>query len=114
MGWLNWWLLPKIKVFYRSEWTNGGILTIFKYKNECYKQLERRKVDEKNWVICLVSTFPSRVMVFKLSKKGHFLQCCADLSKKSKPLKPIYMYASERSHYTFSENAMVFRGLSHR
>ena len=44
-------------------------------------------------------------MVCKLSKKGHFLQFRADLSKKSKSVKAIYIYASESSHYTFLENA---------
>ena len=53
-------------------------------------------------------------MVFKLSKNGHFLQFCADLSKKSKSLKAICIYASESSHYTLSVNAMFYRGLSHR
>ena len=72
------------------------------------------KVDEKNGVICLVSMFPSWVMVFKLSKKGHFLQFCADLSKKSKSVKAIYIYASESSHYILSENAMAYSDLSHR
>ena len=52
-------------------------------------------------------------MVCKLFKKVHFLQFCADLSKKSKSVKAIYIYASERSHYTLSENAMVYRVLSH-
>ena len=70
-------------------------------------------VDEKNEVICLVSISPSWVMVFKLSKKGHFLQFCADLSNKSKSLKAIYIYASEGSHYTLLENLIVYRGLRH-
>ena len=72
------------------------------------------KVDGKNGVICLVSMFPSWIMVCKLSKKVQFLQFCADLSKKSKSVKAIYIYASESSHYTLSENGMVYRGLSHR
>ena len=72
------------------------------------------KVDEKNGVICLVSLFPSWVKVLKLSKKVHFLQFCACLSKKPKSFKAIYIYASERSHYILSENGMVYRGLSHR
>ena len=42
-----------------------------------------QKVDEKNGVICLVCMFPSRVMILKLSKKVHFWQFCADVSKKS-------------------------------
>ena len=71
-------------------------------------------LDEKNGVICLVSMFPSLVMVLKLSKKVHFLQFCADLSKKPKSVKAIYLYAFESFHYTLSENDMVYRGLSHR
>ena len=86
---------------------------ISKYKNECYKQLERKKVDEKNGVFCLVSMFPSWVMVLKLSVKRHFMLFCADLSKKTKSVKAIYIYASESSHYTLSENDMVYRGLNH-
>ena len=72
------------------------------------------KVDEKNGVICLVSMFPSWVMVHQLSKKVHFLQFCADLSKKSKSIKAIYIYASESSLSTLSENGMVYRDPSHR
>ena len=47
-------------------------------------------------------------MVHKLSKKVYFLQFCADFSKKLKPVKAIYIYASERSYYTLSENGMVY------
>ena len=53
------------------------------------------KVNEKNGVICLVSMFSSWVMVVKLSKRVHFLQICAELSKKSKPIKAIYIFAFE-------------------
>ena len=57
----------------------------------------------------------SRVMFLKLSKKVHFLQLCAELSKKPKSVKAIYMYASGSSHYTLSENGMaVYKGLIHR
>ena len=45
--------------------------------------IRAEKEDEKNEVICLVSMFLFRDMVLKLSKKVHFLQFCADLSKKS-------------------------------
>ena len=34
-------------------------------------------------------------MVFKLSKKGHILQFCDDLSKKTKSIKVIYIDASD-------------------
>ena len=54
------------------------------------------KVDGRNGVIFLVSVFYSRVMVLKLCKKLHFLQLWADLSKKSKYIKVIYIYASEK------------------
>ena len=41
----------------------------------------------KNEVICLVSMFPSLVMILKLFKKVQFLQFCVDLSKKSNSVK---------------------------
>ena len=58
--------------------------------------------------------FSSGDMLCKLSKKVNFLQFYADLNKKSKSVKAIYIYASESSYYTLSENTMVYRGLSHR
>ena len=70
-------------------------------------------VDERNGVICLVSMYPYWVIVLKLSKKVHFLQFCVDLSKTPKSVKAIYIYSSERSHYTLSENDMVHGYLSH-
>ena len=63
---------------------------------------------------CPVSMFPSWVKVLKLSKKMHFLQFCADLSKKSKSIKAIYIYASERSRYTLSENRIVYYAMTLR
>ena len=77
-------------------------MTTFKYKNESYKQLERKKANKKNGVIFQVSF---------LSKKAHFLQFCANLIKKSKSVKATYIYASESS---LSENGMTYRGLYHR
>ena len=67
----------------------------------------------KNGVICLVSMFPSWVMTLKLSKKVYFMQFCADVSEKSKSVKAFAIYASKSSHYTLSENGMVYSGLSH-
>ena len=67
------------------------------------------KIRWKNGVICLVSMFPSWVMVLKLSKKVHFLQFCADLSKKPKSVKTIYVHAFESSHYILSKNYMAYR-----
>ena len=68
------------------------------------------KVDEKNWVIRLVDMFPFWVMVPKFSKKVHF---CVDLSKKSKSIKAIYIYASERSRYALSENGIVYYAMTY-
>ena len=67
--------------------------------------VKAEKVDERDGVICLASMFLTWVMVLKLS----FLQFCADLSKKPKPVKAICMYWSDSSHYTLSENDIVYR-----
>ena len=89
--------------------TNFDIFQIQKWISQTVRA---QKVDEKNGVICLVSFFPSWVMVLKLPKIVHFLQICADLSKKSKSIKAIYLYPSERPHHALSENSMFYRGLS--
>ena len=52
-------------------------------------------------------------MVLKLSKKVHFLQFCADLSKKTKSIQAIYIYASERSQYALSENGIVYCAMTY-
>ena len=52
-------------------------------------------------------------MAFKLFKKVHFLQFCADLRKKSKSIKAIYIYASERPCYELSENGIVYYGTTY-
>ena len=44
----------------------------------------------------------------KLSKKVHFLKFCADLSKKSKSIKAIYIHATERYCCTLSKNGIVY------
>ena len=51
-------------------------------------------------------------MVLKLPTTLHFLQICADLRKKSKSIKAVYLYPSDRPHHAFSENSMFYRGLS--
>ena len=43
----------------------------------------------------------------------HFLQFGADLSKKSKSIKAIYIYASERSRYALSENGIVYYAMTY-
>ena len=73
--------------------------------------IRTEKVDVKNGVICLVSIFPSRVMVRKLSKKVHFFQFWEDLSKKSKYIKAIYIYASARVPWILSENGIIYNAM---
>ena len=90
----------KIQVFCSAAWTKGG-----PHENEFWqfsntkKWLSQtaQKVDRKNknGVICLVSFFPSWVMVLKLPKIVHFLQICTDFSKESKFIKAIYLYPPE-------------------
>ena len=75
MGCLNWQLLPKIEVFYRPEWTKWGtkskwILTIFKYKIECYKQSVKNRWKKWGHLSSFHVSFLS--YGFKLSKNGIF------------------------------------------
>ena len=69
------------------------------------------KLDGKNGVIYLVSISPFRVMVLKLSKNVHFFQFWANLNKKSKYIKAIYIYASERAPCILSENVIVYNAM---
>ena len=109
-----WWAVlistfwPKFEVFYRLKWTNGTphenwawILSIFRFRNEYYKQIGKSR-----WKIW--GHFPNWVIVCKLPKKLYFLQFCADLNKKSKSTKAIYIYASERSRYALLEIGVVY------
>ena len=66
----------------------------------------------KKDIICLVSIFFYWFMVLKLSIKVHFLQFCADLSKKPKSIKEIYIYATEMSLYALSENGIIMLWLT--
>ena len=67
-----------------------------------------RKVDK---VICLISFFSSWVMILRLPKILHFLQVCADLSKKSKSIIAIYSYLYVRPRHALSENSMFYEVL---
>ena len=51
-------------------------------------------------------------MVLRFPEIVQLLQICADLSKKSKSIKAIYLYPSERPHHALSKNSMFYRGLS--
>ena len=81
---------------------------------QAVRALDRKKKMEK-W------SYLSSFHVFFLSygpqivqKKCIFFQFCADLSNKPNSVRANYIYASEISHYTLSENDLVYRGLSHR
>ena len=63
-------------------------MTTFKYKNNVTNRAE--KAEEKNY---LISMFPSKVMVLKLSEELQYLQFCAHLNQKPKSVKTIYIYA---------------------
>ena len=52
-------------------------------------------------------------MVVKLSKKVYFLQYYAKLGKKSKSIKTIYRYASERFCNTLSENGIYYYAMTY-
>ena len=65
----------------------------FQIQKWILQTVRSEKVHARNEVICLISMFPSWVMVLKLL----CLQFFGGLSKKSKSVKAIYIYASERS-----------------
>ena len=65
-------------------------------KKRMLQTVRAEKLDKKIRVICLVSMFLTWVMACKLSKKMHFLQFCADLSKKYKSVEAIHIYVSEK------------------
>ena len=52
-------------------------------------------------------------MVLKLFEKVHFLQLCVDLSKKSRSIKVIYIYASERPCYALPENGIAYYAMTY-
>ena len=80
-----WWavqissFLPKIEVFYRPEWTEGGttwkwILSIFKFRNECYKQ--SLKSGWKNGVIFWFPCFLPNLWSLNCLKSAFFAILC--------------------------------------
>ena len=60
-----------------------------------------QRLPEKNWVICLVILFTSKVIVIEISKIVHFFVFFDDGSK--------CLSASERSHLALSKNGIVSR-----
>ena len=82
-------------------------LNIFKFGIECYKQVEQKKKMKKNGVICVVFMFPSSIMILKLLKKAHLFNFVLTWANKFKYAKASYIYGSETSRYTLSENVIV-------
>ena len=85
----------------------------FQIQKWILQTIRSEKGDEKNGVICQVSMFPSSFMALKLSKKVHFLQFCAGLSKKSRSIEAIYIHASGRSRHALSENGIVYYNMTY-
>ena len=71
-----------------------------------------REEDEKNGVICLVFMSPSWVMVLKLSKTVSFLQTFTEVSKKSKAVIAIFVYASESSRFPVLEKGIGYYAMT--
>ena len=76
---------------------------IFQMRNWIPQTVRAQKADEKRGHLSNV-IFSFCVMVLKLARIVHFLQLCADLSKKCKSIKAIYLYPSKRPHHPLSEN----------
>ena len=76
------------------------------HKNEfqIQKSGKRKQVDEKIGVIPVVSLLE----LCSLNYQKKFWQFCAELSKKSKSIKAIYIYTSESSRNALSENCIVY------
>ena len=78
----------------------------FKFRNECYKQVSGKKVDEKlGSFLQFLCSLPE---LCSLNYQKSFLQFCAEHNKKSKSIKAIYVYASEGSRNALSENCIVY------
>ena len=79
--------------------TNFNVFQIQKY--EYHKQISKSRW--KNGVICLVSFFPSQVMIFKLPKTVHF--CKFVLTSPWNLNLKLFIYI-------YLKNSMFYRGLS--
>ena len=70
--------------------------------------LEKQMKKKKNGVISVVFISPSRFVVLKLLKIVSFLHFFAAVSKKSKAVIAIYIYASESSRFALLENGVGY------
>ena len=82
----------KLRTFTDQNRSNGG-----PHENELWlfsntKMNVTNTIEKVDEVICLVFKFPSWVMALHFPRKEHFLQFCADFSKKPKSVKAIYIF----------------------
>ena len=68
----------------------------------------RRSRWKKFGVICVVSMFPSWVMILKLSKKVHFCQFCADLCKQNLIMLKQFTYMHLKGLVTWFQRMLLF------
>ena len=106
---------PKSRYFADQNGPNGGPIEneFWQFSNTKINMTNRaQKVDDKNGIICLVFFFSSWVIVLNCQKKiMHFLQICADRSKKSNFINAIYLYPFERPQHALSEKIVFYMGL---
>ena len=88
-----------------------SLLSIFKFRNECYKQVEQKKMMEKRGHLCSFYV-PSLSYDPYIVEKSAFLQFYAAHAKKSNYIKAIYINASESSPYALSENGIVYSAMT--
>ena len=72
------------------------------------------KFDEKMGSVVQFSCFLPELWSVNCPKKCIFYNFVLNSARNLSLFKAIYIYASESSHYTLSENVMVCSGLSHR
>ena len=104
----NWGILQT-----RMDQRGDHIKTNFDYfqiKKWMLQTVRAEKLDKKIVVIGLISMFPTWVMVCKLSKKVHFLQFCADLSKKFKSVET-FTYMHLKVLITLFQKMLWFLGV---
>ena len=57
---------------------------------------------------------PELWLHYIVQKSTFSLQFCADLSKKSRSVKAIYVYSSKKSRYPLSRNGLVYSVVTYR
>ena len=77
------------------------------------KIIRTEKINKKMFFFVHFPCLLPDLWSLKLSKKVHFLKFCADLSKKSKSIKAIYVHATERSCCTITENGIVYSAMTY-